>query len=599
VDDSGKLIKSKVTKKFSNGRSNDWYKVTVLTKERGNSYNKIVCTGKHRFFSLDKGSYIALENMNVGDKIMKKNREFEPNFIQKEVLKGKMLGDGFYGNRAVSFGHCEEQQEYLNYTLHMLGFFAGNLQKEYISGYGSKIVRARSISSKFIEKMFEKWLVQGNKTIPKNLFLSPISLAFFYMDDGSISNIDCMKQNYRTHFAVCGFDYDSVTNIKNALEKIGIFSTITGEKNRLRIHLNNKNSFKLFSIIYPYVCKSMEYKLPEEFRLNNVKFSNFNLDCFENNLYESEILKIEKIDVNYKRYDIETETHNYFANDVLVHNSNFSIISDGNKTVCAKRSGFLQDDENFYGFQEVMSRYLKVFDTLIELASDLNEQVQLYGELFGGNIQKGVYYGEQKQFRWYALRIGSQLVSGEYRDELLQDILEYKVPVIWKKRMKDTETFVDFLNNFDPNNLQSILTPQGFRNTNTMEGFVIAPYDRVLQTPVGEYILIKNKSKAFLENKSTPKRKSPPKEMTKEAQEAYDRLSTMVNDNRTYSLFSKEGELEDIKFLSQYASMYFSDVMIDYNKEYVGEWSNLSKSEQKDVKKKLSQDIFIELKEKL
>mgnify|MGYP003529690192 CR=1 FL=1 len=40
---------------------------------------------------------------------------------------------------------------------------------------------------------------------------------------------------------------------------------------------------------------------------------------------ELKIVKIEKLEEKFELYDIETENHNFFANDILVHNSNAGI----------------------------------------------------------------------------------------------------------------------------------------------------------------------------------------------------------------------------------------------------------------------------------
>ena len=70
-----------------------------------------------------------------------------------------------------------------------------------------------------------------------------------------------------------------------------------------------------------------------------------------------EIKSIKKIDINSKRHDIEVEdNHNFFADDILVHNSNFSFWYDGVKMKYAKRTGFIDATENFFNYEEVATK---------------------------------------------------------------------------------------------------------------------------------------------------------------------------------------------------------------------------------------------------
>lgn len=121
---------------------------------------------------------------------------------------------------------------------------------------------------------------------------------------------------------------------------------------------------------------------------------------------ELKIVKIEKLEEKFELYDIETENHNFFANDILVHNSNAGIcysIPDG--IWAQSRENIITVEKDNAGFAFFVEQNKEVFISIIEdLAKihniDLNKNIiSLYGEWAGGNIQKNsALSGCEKQF---------------------------------------------------------------------------------------------------------------------------------------------------------------------------------------------------------
>ena len=78
----------------------------------------------------------------------------------------------------------------------------------------------------------------------------------------------------------------------------------------------------MFDNIYKFIPNVMRYKLPEQYRnkeytgIESVKM-NKGYVFVDNVVVDNK----EITNVNYKKYDIETETHNYCVNGVVVHNS--------------------------------------------------------------------------------------------------------------------------------------------------------------------------------------------------------------------------------------------------------------------------------------
>jgi len=280
-----------------------------------------------------------------------------------------------------------------------------------------------------------------------------------------------------------------------------------------------------------------------------------------------------------------------------IHGANFSILSTKKGgTFFAKRSGVIEKDEKFYGYEEVFTRerYSELVKFLSQLSKKEGKSYQLYGELYGSNIQKGVFYGKEKNFRWYSLREEGKIIVPVLVDEIMKDFIDLKVPTIG---IFDVDgDFISFIGKVE-SEFNSHLTPEEYEESNISEGVVITGYeeDFYLQKAL---VLIKKKNKEFLEKKSVKVVRGI-KKLSKEVKEEVEEFVSYINENRTEGLFSKEGKLDDIREIGKYASLYFEDAFKDYEKENFTNWSNLVEADKKLVKKKVSSYIFIELKRSL
>lgn len=278
-----------------------------------------------------------------------------------------------------------------------------------------------------------------------------------------------------------------------------------------------------------------------------------------------------------------------------IHGSNFSILAENGQIAFAKRSALLNDNESFYGFQDVLNNdtYSPIFDKLKELSYSKGK-LQLYGELFGAKIQKGVFYGNEKKFRWYALKIDGRFIPSNETDNLLADIIEYKVPVIGKYTYKLGNDIEEFINSI-PYEFNSKLTPEGFDEKNTCEGVVAIPYTLV---PIfnDKYFAIKKKNEEFIDKKSQKKRVKVKKEIPEDVQNLIDEFALYINDIRLNDLMSKMGEITSIQQIKMYAKEYFSDAMKDFMIDNKSKYDMLEKSFQKEIRKNVSRLIFNSLK---
>jgi len=279
-----------------------------------------------------------------------------------------------------------------------------------------------------------------------------------------------------------------------------------------------------------------------------------------------------------------------------IHGANFSILAEDGKIKLAKRTDFLGEDEKFYGYQEVMAntKYIPVYDALLEISRRWGK-AQLYGEFFGGKVQKGVWYGAEKRFLWYALKVNDEFIPNADADEVLADIMDFKVPVIdmieWDIAKEDIAEFIDRI----PYKFTSKLTPEGYEEDNICEGTVTVPYD-IVPMFGDNYFAIKKKNQEFEDKKSDKKVVKVAKEIPENVQEIIAEFVSYINNVRTNDLMSKMGEMEKVSQLSVYAKAYFRDVMDDFLIDNKDEWIMLDKLFQKEVTKAGSAAIFTELK---
>jgi len=323
-------VPSKVLKIWNHGKNEDTWQLVKYSRDGllGNSYGSIYCTKEHEFYVNDK--YLPAKDIKTGDILTILRTDYELEDFQKQVLIGKFLGDGSIKIRnhslsgKMTFGHSEKQLDYLEYCNKCLSNISYIEDKVYVSGYGSKMYRCHTKDTAYISEYFSQFIVDGRRKLNDSIVkdLNPIALAFLYMDDGSISDIK--TQNYRADLALCNFDKESCEIIQKGLLKFGINSTLYNSSG-YRIRMNFKDASIFYNLIAPYVPISMQYKLPESLR----GFSPYipkSINKLTTYVFKSKV--IDSIDTKEKsirnmssKIDITTETSNFFAGDVLVHNS--------------------------------------------------------------------------------------------------------------------------------------------------------------------------------------------------------------------------------------------------------------------------------------
>ncbi len=241
-----------------------------------------------------------------------------------------------------------------------------------------------------------------------------------------------------------------------------------------------------------------------------------------------------------------------------LHGSNFQVFITRDSITFGKRTSYLSSCDKFYDFQTVMEKYKDVFDTLQSyVVYDNIIGMRLFGELFGRGVQKGVNYGNDKNFRIFDIMINDELQAPKVLTELIDEkLFDVLIPVV------GYANGIDEALNFNTE-FNSTLSPEFEKDENVCEGVVIKPYDKVYT--LGDNLLyIKKKNEKFKEIQQS---KRKPVEMDSDTSNAQLRFLEYLNRNRMDSYYSKVGKIESNKQIGDYIRGMIEDAKVDFQKD--------------------------------
>ena len=252
-----------------------------------------------------------------------------------------------------------------------------------------------------------------------------------------------------------------------------------------------------------------------------------------------------------------------------IDGTNFSINIEENEYRLGKRNSLLDRGVNFYGCQqhiEVFEHIVKKLRELFFSYPNIMERVTVYGEWFGPQILNRVHYGDDSQFRIYAMCVKRK---GDDEHTWLPpfdifcvlrscELSEYKIPVLGV-----FDTFEEAC--AYPNNGTSTFMAEDGKNI--MEGIVIQP---LTESPFSrEYgnQVYKSKNEKFKETMPSKTHKSL-KELTEDDKMVLNYKKTFLNfctESRMYSVISKLGMPNSItENVSTYISAFLDDAWEDF-----------------------------------
>lgn len=316
----------------------DMIVVHVSLPYQGGNERSLLCTKDHKIYT-DQG-YKEASMVNEGDTVYAQAEHFSE--ILKQVTYGSVLGDGSieiqdHSLPTLKFTHGEDQFEYLNWKVGLFGTLLGNIRNLGKGGYkGSKERKeVRIKTNPQLVKILKQHCIRNNqKTITQQLCdnLSPLGLAIWYLDDGTMLSKNS-NQRSRVQFATNAFNDKECERLSDTLKhRFNLDNRVVDYGDGNRIEMTANASSRFWELVWMFIPKSMEYKLPETYR-DTACCLNQNRPDDSSSLMEGKVKGITKpkdYEATSQMYDLTIDNHsNYFAGGVLVHNSNVSVVIEG------------------------------------------------------------------------------------------------------------------------------------------------------------------------------------------------------------------------------------------------------------------------------
>jgi hypothetical protein len=192
---------------------------------------------------------------------------------QEEILNGLMLGDGCLYRRKEThkpYLVVLRKQDDRDYLVENYEVFREFCKRGVIDGeVFDKRTGHTTFFSKFVtrrcgvfEQYYRKWYPNGEKCVPKDFILTPLTLAIWFCDDGMIRN-SCSEWRFQLQLSTDDFLYKDVLWLKLELEKTcnEYFNIQGNEKDKsCRIGTADAGTRAFIKVIDDYLPKSMERK---------------------------------------------------------------------------------------------------------------------------------------------------------------------------------------------------------------------------------------------------------------------------------------------------------------------------------------------------
>lgn len=187
---------------------------------------------------------------------------------QEQILIGLLLGDGHLEtqNQGRTFRlkveHAISQKEYTDWVFEKfkkLALTKPQLKLQMVAGKMREKYWFSTISTGTLRFYGQLFYVNRKKVVPKMIakLASPLSLAVWFMDDGSLKSKHHKARIINTQ---C-FDDISLQRLQEMLEKFGIKTTLRQQKEGKQIYIPSTEIEKFIALIKPYIHPTMEYKI--------------------------------------------------------------------------------------------------------------------------------------------------------------------------------------------------------------------------------------------------------------------------------------------------------------------------------------------------
>lgn len=193
--------------------------------------------------------------------------------IQQEILTGLMLGDGCLElakrgkNASLRITRTRTDSSYIEHHVNVFSNFGAKRSDGEVNDKRTGKIYLRSMLHTSVHTVFtewhKNWYSNGTKSIPTDLKLTPLALATWFADDGSMV---VEKKNYTVKLATHGFLKSEIEFLQKQLNKtfklnFKLYQDNSGKSPHWFLMLTNKKSvYDFVQIIAPVFPTGMERK---------------------------------------------------------------------------------------------------------------------------------------------------------------------------------------------------------------------------------------------------------------------------------------------------------------------------------------------------
>ena len=361
------IVNKLVIRTYNNGKkvNSDWIRLKLFSKNNHNNHFYVKTTKNHKFYT--PNGWVTAETLSENDVVY--CYDYKLSKEQEMFTLGILLGDGWILQRNKNINSYElhwsktDKQPYNRYFHDVCEYLykEHNTISKHISGYGSTIL---DVNFKTFMDLPTYIISSKNKlnvglTFTKEICnqLTPLSLAVYYLDDGSLIKSQVEGKSYTNKSSRCilhtnRHSKEAVQLFSDYLNSQGYINNIQHEKDIKTngsgdiIVLTSIGTEKFFDDISKYIPSYLRpIKLGNKSKWQNASEYKWWLNNGNYGLIQGNIIEIKEnlSDTNTKSkysYDLEIkDTHTYFANNFAVHNCTCSITYKNGELVSAETRG--------------------------------------------------------------------------------------------------------------------------------------------------------------------------------------------------------------------------------------------------------------------
>ena len=189
---------------------------------------------------------------------------------QRQILYGMLLGDGHlerqHGAQSarLKIEHSVAQRGYVAWKFAEWRDWVRTPPKERVRknrlGTVSMNVGFSTLSHIEFEEVRQRFYVNRRKVVPKDLGLTPLAMAVWFMDDGSRKSKQCRGVYLNTQ----SFTTSEVELLRSVVRRdVGVDTTVRQQSDGLQIYVPSSSMTVMVAFIQDEVLPSMRYKLPD------------------------------------------------------------------------------------------------------------------------------------------------------------------------------------------------------------------------------------------------------------------------------------------------------------------------------------------------